>query len=349
MSTRGWATAGRRGSAIAALLCAVGTGMAPGRASAQPAAAQAGSQVNADAQQLFADGQAATKLNQWDKARTLFQGAWRIQQHWKIAASLGRAELKVGRMRDAAEHLAFALREVPANTLTPVDQKPMDEMLAQARAKVGAVKVSGAPDGAEVMVDGVVVGKAPLKGELFLEPGKHRVGGRREGYVDGEGSVVAVAGNEAGVDLGMVKVPEAKAVGAGAPVAEGAVPPAAGPNKGLVIAGAALAAVGLGMGIGFMVKSSAKADERDRLIASASKRDMCVPLARTCHPAVGDADAAYVSNSRVSTASYVAAGIIGAATLTYALFPRSSKKSEGPSVTVVAGPGIAAVALSGSW
>ena len=244
MIIRGWTTVARRGSAMAALMCALSAGLATERASAQPAAAAAGSQVNADAQQLFSDGQTATKLLQWDKARTFFQGAWRIQQHWKIAASLGRAEVKVGRMREAAEHLSFALREVPAGVLTTADLKPVEEMLAQARAKVGAVKVSGAPDGAEVMVDGVVVGKAPLKGEVFLDPGPHRLGGQREGYVEGKGEVTAEAGKAAEVDLGMAKVPAVKGV---VVVVGSAAPPAAGPNKGVVIAGAAVAAVGLGI------------------------------------------------------------------------------------------------------
>lgn len=233
---------------MAAIVCAVSAVMVPRSASAQPAPAPAGSQVNADARQLFTDGQTATKLNQWDKARTFFQGAWRIQQHWKIAASLGRAEFKVGRMREAAEHLAFALREVPAGELAPADMKPVEEMLAQARTKVGAVKVTGAPDGAEVTLDGVFVGKAPLKGELFLEPGPHRVMGQREGYLEGAGEVTAEAGKEAGVDLRMVKVPEKKAVGVAQPVG---VPQAAGPNKGVVIAGVTVAAVAAAAGVGF--------------------------------------------------------------------------------------------------
>ncbi len=328
---------------MAVLVCAVSAGMVPGSASAQPAAAApGGSQVNADAQQLFSDGQMATKLNQWDKARTFFQGAWRIQQHWKIAASLGRAELKVGRMRDAAEHLSFALREVPAGALTPADLKPVEEMLAQARAKVGAVKVTGAPAGAEVAVDGVVVGKAPLKGVLFLEPGAHRVEGQREGYVDGAGEVKAEAGKEGGVDLGMVKVPEVKVVG---PVAEVVPPPVVvGADKRIVIAGAALGVVALGMGMGFAVAGNLKAAERDNSIT-----DSCTPKSGTCTQNVYDADVAKATFAQISLASYIAAGVIGAGTLTYALFPRSPKKAAGPKASMVAGPGIAAVTVSGTW
>lgn len=256
MLTRGWVAAVGRGGAVMVLVGAV---LVPGRASAQPAAAPVGMQVNADAQQLFFDGQAATKQKQWDRARTFFQGAWRIQQHWKIAVSLGRAELKVGRMRDAAEHLAFFLREVPAGVLTPADRAQVDEMLAQARATVGAVKVTGAPEGAEVALDGVVVGKAPLEGELFVEPGPHRVEARRSGYVDGGGAVAAVAGREAGVDLRMVRVPVVKPLAPVGPVAGGsAASSAVGPNRAVVMTGVTLTAVaaaaGVGLGIGLGVE-----------------------------------------------------------------------------------------------
>jgi PEGA domain len=348
MIRRGGGAAVRRSSATALLLCAVGASMTPGEASAQPAAAPVETQVNADARQLFLDGQTATKMLQWDRARTFFQGAWRIQQHWKIAASLGRAELKVGRMRDAAEHLAFALREVPPGALGPEELKPVEEMLAQARAKVGAVKVTGAPDGAEVSLDGVVVGKAPIKEELFLEPGVHRVGGKRDGYGDGAGEVTAVAGEVGGVDLRMVRVPEVKAVGlVGGEVK--AAPAAVGPNKVVVIAGAALTVVGVGMGVGFAVAGLSKEAERDRLIASDPRNAECSPDSHKCLPAVHHADVAKATFARISLASYIAAGVIGAATLTYTLFPRSPKKDERLKASMVAGPGLAVVTLSGTW
>ena len=328
---------------MAGLVCAIGMGLAPGRASAQPAPAQAGSQVNADARQLFTDGQTATKLNQWDKARTFFQGAWRIQQHWKIAASLGRAEFKVGRMREAAEHLSFALREVPAGELAPADLKPVAEMLAQARAKVGAVKVTGAPDGAEVALDGVFVGKAPLKGELFLDPGPHRVVAQRVGYVDGTGEVTGVAGQAGGVDLRMVKVPEAKPVG---PVVEQVVvPPAVGPNKGVVIAGASLAAVALGMGGAFMGVSFAKASDLD----AALKVSPCAYDSHSCSHDVADAEAGRSVFGSTAGWSFIAAGVLGAATLTYALFPRSSKDGNGTKAALSAGPGGVGMTVVGSW
>jgi hypothetical protein len=332
---------------MAVLVCAVSVGMKPGSASAQPAGAPAGSQVNADAQQLFSDGQTATKLNQWDKARTFFQGAWRIQQHWKIAASLGRAELKVGRMRDAAEHLSFALREVPAGTLAPADLKPLEEMLAQAQAKVGTVKVTGAPAGADVLVDGVVVGKAPLKGALFLEPGAHRVVGQREGYVEGAREVAAVAGKEGGIDLGMVKVPEAKVVVT--PVAEAVGPPAVGPDKRIVIAGAALGFVALAMGVGLTAVANSKANQITMGTASGCSDGMHDGQYWGCSKDLIAVESSRVTFTNVAGASFIAAGALGLGTLTYALLGGSSKAKSRATGAVVVLPGVVGATATIPW
>ena len=327
MIRRGWEATVRRSGATVLLMCAIGATMTPGEASAQPAAAPAETQVNADARQLFTDGQTATKMLQWDRARTFFQGAWRIQQHWKIAASLGRAELKVGRMRDAAEHLAFALREVPAGALSPEDLKPVQEMLAQARVKVGAVKVTGAPDGAEVSLDGVVMGKAPIKGELFLEPGAHRVEGKRDGYVDGKGEVTAEAGKEAGVDLRMVKVPEVKAVG---PVAgAGTVLPEGGPNKKIVIAGVTVAAVAAAAGVGFAVGWGVDNGNRH------AKGELC--------------EGACTHMKNLMFWSFVGAAAVGGATLTYTLATAKPKQNGVSQASVWVGQSAAGATFVRSW
>src|SRR5262249_40921249 len=75
-----------------------------------------------EADQLYEQGRKAAKAEQWSKACDLYLQAFRIDHHWKIAASLGHAELQAGKARDAAEHLTFALGAAPA-TLGAADRK----------------------------------------------------------------------------------------------------------------------------------------------------------------------------------------------------------------------------------
>ena len=70
---------------------------------------------DAEATRLYDEGRKLAKTDQWIKARDAFLRAWHLKPHWQIAAALGRAELKAGLHRDAAEHLTASLRDAPAS------------------------------------------------------------------------------------------------------------------------------------------------------------------------------------------------------------------------------------------
>ena len=80
----------------------------PKAAAAAPADKEAAKKKK-EVDKLYEDARKAAKKKQWDKASDLYLQAFRLEPHWKIAASLGHAETEAGRSRDAAEHLAFAL------------------------------------------------------------------------------------------------------------------------------------------------------------------------------------------------------------------------------------------------
>src|SRR4051812_35204786 len=81
-------------------------------ASGQVSAGEA-AQPHADAQAAL-DYEAGVKAaEQGDTARayTLLVKAWSLKRHFQVAANLGLTELDLGKHRDAAEHLAYFLRE----------------------------------------------------------------------------------------------------------------------------------------------------------------------------------------------------------------------------------------------
>src|SRR5262249_22124873 len=76
---------------------------------------------NKSAVRHYEDGVAAVKLSRWAKAYDSFLAAWKLKQHFQIAVNLGHAELKLGKYRDAAEHLTYFLQE--ASEVTPEERK----------------------------------------------------------------------------------------------------------------------------------------------------------------------------------------------------------------------------------
>lgn len=153
-----------------------------------------------------AEGKTAAQAFQWAKARDAYQKAWAIKQDWKVAANLGRSELNLSKHRDAAEHLTYALREAPQSVATeaPEEWNDLREMLARARARVGALVINVEPAGAEVLVNGLPVGKAPLPGAVFVEPGPVVVEARAAGYALANASMKVAAGKEEPVRLVLV-------------------------------------------------------------------------------------------------------------------------------------------------
>jgi hypothetical protein len=120
-------------------------------------------------------------------------GAWALKQSYDIAANLANTELLLGMKRDAAEHFAMCLRTFAA-TGSKAQQEVVKKQFEEARQEIGALLIKVSVDGAEVLVDGKSVGRAPLKGEVFVEPGTRTVEARLSGYEPTKQSISAVKG-----------------------------------------------------------------------------------------------------------------------------------------------------------
>ena len=148
---------------------------APAGGSAPPAAegaAPAPPKNKADA--LFERGLDAYDKGHFQEASAAFRAAWALKQTFDIAGNLGLVEIKLGKLRDAAEHLAYALKHFP-----PTDSEDrragLQAKFDAARAQIAAVRISAAVTGAEVRVDNARVGATPLAAEIFVLPGQHTI------------------------------------------------------------------------------------------------------------------------------------------------------------------------------
>jgi len=277
-------------------------------------------------------------MKKWEEAERAFSEAWGLKQSYDIAGNLGDVEVYLGRYRDAAEHLEFSLRNWPAGQ--EAAKKRTADRYAEAKKSVGtlSLKVS---EGAEITVNGKAVGKSPLPGPVFIEPGAATIEARI-GEKSAKKTVALDVGDSREVEI--VIAGEAAAVGpeAGDPATNGSAQPGANGSVGGdvrppsgssvktvgMIASGALAVIGLGVGVGFYMKQQSAKDDADALrsdnklgttgCASGANASACADLA--------DANDRAESSRTISTIGFIGAGVGAAGFVAFMLMP-SSKRS----------------------
>jgi hypothetical protein len=363
---------------IAAAVSIALTGEVSAQAQPIQPASPASTALDDKARELFLEGVKASEKSQWAKAHAAFLAAWSLKEHYQIAGNLGTAEAKLGKWREAATHLSLYLREAPKEKVA--ERKSAEELLAQARAKVGSVRVRVEPAGAEVFVDGKAVGKAPLAGEVFVEPGARVVEAKLAGYeaAKKEVSAGAAAAQEVEIRLALLEKKESgelrklsgspgersgEAAGQPSRSAQGDASKtkpdagsndeATGPRKALIVAGAATSATLVGAGVVFAIVSSVNASDakalREGLIA---KSDPSLCLGQAPSQECTDADQHLADRDTfrdLAIWSFVAGGVVGVGTAVYAYVaprPKSVNQVRALPVPMARGGG---VVIAGEW
>ncbi|WP_437328391.1 PEGA domain-containing protein [Sorangium sp. So ce381] len=303
---------------IALLAPAAEAQPAPPRAEAQESDA-----LTDRARQLFADGVKAANAGKWADAHAAFLAAWGLKPHYQIASNLGVACLRVGKPRDAAEYLTRYLREAPATKVQ--ERQRAEASLQEARAQVAAVTVEVAPGGAEVTVDGAIVGRAPLADPVFLDPGRHEVGAKLDGYVSQAQPVEATAGGTDAVVLELQRPPAPDVTRSGAEQSGLPAPevPRGGGRTAVLVTGGVATGVGAAAGVLFTVLANNRAGEAESLKTKLSQRpsecSLTSPSRSQDCVRQGEVFDEKVLYSNVAFWSFAGAGTVGLGTLLYAL------------------------------
>ncbi|KYF73864.1 hypothetical protein BE15_09655 [Sorangium cellulosum] len=326
-------------------------------AGAQQAAAPAVSEetdaLTDKARQLYEEGRQAAAAGKWADAHASFLAAWAIKPHYQIASNLGVTCLKLGRNREAAEYLTRYLREAPATKVK--ERQSAEASLNEALAKVASVTVQAAPQGAEVIVDGVAVGKAPLMDPVFLDPGKHEIGARLDGHEPETRSIVATAGGKETAVLQLERTPSAQ-IGGRVDTSLSPVPgaPRDDVRTAVLVGGGIAAGAGVAAGVVFTLLANGRAGDaetsRQELIAEGDGYALCPDLNPVKCAELKDTVLAKVDLTNAAFWSFVAGGAIGAGTLVYGLVTMKSSESR-PTVQVVPllGTGASGLLVSGKF
>lgn len=214
---------------------------------------------------LFDEAKKSFKAGQFEKARELYAAAYKQKPDHATLLLLAQAEAKANKNIDAAGHLELYLRE--AKSASAEDRAAADKLYWDVTAKIATWKVKVSVDGADVYLDGKLVGKSPLAAPLFVEVGTHEVEARKEGFLVEKYLIVAGPNTETDTMLGMkpapVEVKPKEDVKKDKPILVPPPPPSPAWRTYGMIGGGALTALGLGLGVGLTVSAGTKGDEAD--------------------------------------------------------------------------------------
>lgn len=286
------------------------------------------------ARELYEDGLVSYKKSKWLEARASFLAAWSLNKHWQIAGNLADCEFELGKYRDAAEHAAYYLHNSPTDR-----HRRAEELLNKVKMKIAVLTVTVDLPGADVLVDDVLMGRAPLPAPLFLEPGARKVTARLAGRPDVIKTITAAGGASELVNLSFP--PELPAV----PI------PDRGRNKAIVVSGAAVAGVALGAGVVLTILSAGKASDADAQLAaltSSGTHGLCLTHASECD-SIDSARRARDSLAKGAMASFIGAGAVGLATLGYVLLTPKESRSTGIKVIPSMAAGYGGLSIAGAW
>jgi hypothetical protein len=318
-----------------------------------------------EAGQWMREGVTLFGRGQWEASRRAFLEAWKRKQHHAVAANLAEVEVKLGLWRDAAEHLKFALAHLPAGRSE--DRSVAETQLEECRKHLGSVMVQANVDGATVEVDGQPIGHLPVREPLLLDPGRHTLRLERAGYGPEQAELEVTAGQRTTVELELRALPSVTRAPPPASVTSPPPAPPPPPESGsatrtwILVGGGVFTLAAVGLGVGFTLDSDASrhAARRDgRAVDGLARTAGLVDTSGACvaPPSGWAAPCAALkshleestSSRRVANASFITAGVLGAATVTTVLLlPVRRDQGSRPGLHAVVGAG--AVGLSGTF
>jgi hypothetical protein len=143
-----------------------------------PTDTKAVEQVTTRAIEMYQQANSLYLNQQFAEAYELYKAAWSLRPNYKVAGNLGNCEYDLHKYRDAAEHLAFALRENPEQGIAAT-RTYFAERLADATRYVGTVEVEVDNAAvAELFIGKKHVGNFPETNRIYVEPGSHIISAR---------------------------------------------------------------------------------------------------------------------------------------------------------------------------
>jgi tetratricopeptide (TPR) repeat protein len=130
--------------------------------------------TNAVAREHYQRGVAAFKANRFSEAGTEFRTAYETLPAYAVLYNIGQVDVALGDAVGAVDAFEKYLKD-GGNAVTKERRRAVQTELEKQRARIGTIALRVQPEGAEIRVDGKLIGKAPLGEPLRLTEGKRAI------------------------------------------------------------------------------------------------------------------------------------------------------------------------------
>lgn len=311
---------------MASVLLLSGTALADQAATPAGPAGSASWQQNADkmaeARRRYDLGLKLYEDGNYEASRIEFERAMALAPSYRILYNIGQAYKQLNNYVAAVQAFKLYLQE--GGSEVPEDRKAaVQNDITELGKRIGQIRISTTA-GAEISVDGVVVGKAPLAGPLPVNPGLRRFGAQLPGFLPATKTITVGSSENPELVLKLDELPKAKVI-------ERKSNPWLVPT---VVGWAFTGASAIGWGVTGGLALGAKSDQND-LLARQGVAPADLTSARDKTQTLGT-----VSDVLLITTA-VGAGV--SVFFTYKLVTTNKQEAEpktaGTSVQFVAGPG----------
>jgi hypothetical protein len=160
-----------------------------------------------DAEQHFKRGLGLFDDGDFKLALVEFERSYDLVANFRVLYNIGEVQYQLNQYAHARRTLTRYL-EVGGERILPNRRAEVQRELEALKIRTARLRVNVDVEGAEILVDGERIGRAPLQDSELLDAGAHRVVVQKQGYVAASESVTLVGADDRSLDVRLVRVPE---------------------------------------------------------------------------------------------------------------------------------------------
>jgi len=168
-------------------------------------ASSSGADEKAAAKEKFKEGMTAINAENYPAALTAFEESYRLVPKPALLFNIAMCEKALFRYVDSITSFQRFIRE-SGDGAKPELVQQAEQAMAEMMRLVGTLKISDAPEGAKVSVDGKGIGPVPSKGGVLLDPGGHSVRVEADGFKPLVTDITIASGAEVPLRAKLTKV-----------------------------------------------------------------------------------------------------------------------------------------------